>query len=183
MINVYNHMWVYTDDHKLHVIDTSNMNTIACVAMENSPLEVVQLLHVPEWHMVLVLWGRLEIWCLHDEADASGVHLVGSLQLTFNIPIISLCRVNLKRTTEVWAIIKDKGIMVFAQLSSGRFNREILSIPGKSFNNYHLITCLNFSTATGKFVTHVWLSFDRVPNLVCWDGEEKSQLHTVLLKG
>ena len=77
-------MWVSTDDHKLYIIHTADMKTVACVTLKNELLEVVQLLHIPEWHMVLVLWELSEIWCLHEDIDATGVHFIGSLQLNSN---------------------------------------------------------------------------------------------------
>ena len=179
MTNVYNHMWVSTKD-KLHVIETANnMKTVVCVALNNCTLEVLQLLHVPEWQMVLVLWELSEIWCIHDEVTASGVHLIGSLQLDHHIPVVRLCRVRVRGTTEVWATSKDKDIIVLFQSPSGCCQRFILNF---TLYSSHLITSLNFSTATQINVTHVWVSFDKVPKLVCWDGEEKSPLHTVLLK-
>ena len=73
--NVGHYMWVYTNDQKLYIIQTAAMKTIACVVLKNTILEVNQLLHVPEWHMILVLWELSEIWCLHDEIDASGLEL------------------------------------------------------------------------------------------------------------
>ena len=181
MINIYNHMWVSTKD-KLHIIETTSMKTVVCVALNNLTLEVLQLLHVPEWHMVLVLWELSEIWCIHDEITASGVHLIGSLRLDHYIPVVRLCRVRVRGTTEVWATSKDKEITVLVQSPSGCCERFILNFTDKSLYSSHLITCLNFSTATQISVTHVWVSFNKVPKLVCWDGEEKSPLHTVLLK-
>lgn len=178
MINVYNYMWVSTKD-TLHVIDTSTMKTIVCVALKNSTMRVVQLLHVPEWHTVLVLWEQSEIWCLHDEVTASEVHLIGSLKLNYRAPIVRLCRVHLKRITEVWATRADQEIRVFVQSPSGCCERTILNITGY---NCHLITCLNFRTATKYHATHVWVSFDKASKLVCWDGEEKTQLCIVSLK-
>ena len=179
--NVYNHMWVSTKD-KLHIIETTSMKTVTCVTLANSLLEVLQLLHVPEWHMVLVLWELSEIWCIHDEVAASGVHLIGSLQLDHHIPVVRLCRVRLRGAAEVWATGTDKEITVLVQSPSGCCQRFILNFTDKSLYSSHLITCLNFSTATQINVTHVWVSFDKVPKLVSWDGEDKSPLHTVLLK-
>ena len=181
MVNVYNHMWV-SSSNKLHIIDSANMKTIACVALENSRLEVVHMLHVPEWHMVLVLWELSEIWCLYDKATASGVHVIGSLQLDHCIPVVRLCRVKLRKTTEVWATKQDKEITALVQSQSGCCEKFILNITDKSLHNCHLITCLSFSTAASKHVTHVWVSFDGVSTLICWDAEEKSHLHTVSLK-
>lgn len=181
MVNVHNHMWVSTKD-KLHVIDTANMKTSACVALENSSLEVVHMLHVPEWHTVLVLWELSEIWCLHNEVAASGVHLIGSLQLDHRIPVVRLCRVKVRGKTEVWATTEDKEILVLVQSPYGCSKQFILNMTDKSLFSCHLITCLNFSTETEKHVTHVWVSFDRISKLMCWDGEEKSHLHTVSLR-
>lgn len=181
MTNVYNYMWVSTDDCKLHIIHTANMKTVACTTLENKPFEVKQLLHVPEWHMVLVLWEISEIWCLHDETDPSGVYFIGSLQLNVNISVVNLCRVNLESRTEVWAIREDE-ITVCVQSPTGCHESEILSVHNRPFHSCNLITCLNFSTATNQHVAHVWVSFNGVSKLICWDGEEKSQLHIVSLK-
>ena len=181
MTNVHNNMWVSTKD-KLHVIDTANMKTVSCVVLKNSTLEVLHMLHVPEWHMVLLLWELSEIWCLHDEVTTSGVYVIGTLQLDQYIPVMGLCKVKVRRKTEVWATRGDKDIVVLDQSQSGCCKKFILSVPEKSLYDCHLITCLNFSTATEKYVIHVWVSFDKKPKLICWNGEEKSHLHTVSLK-
>ena len=102
MANVGNYMWVCTVDHKLYVVHTAQMKTISCVILENSPLDVIQLLHVPEWHMVLILWELSEIWCLYDEVHILGVLLIGKLQLHKNNPISTLSKIHFLQATEVW---------------------------------------------------------------------------------
>ena len=99
MANVGHYMWVYTNDQKLHIIQTAKMKTVACIVLKNTVLEVFQLLHVPEWHMVLVLWELSEIWCLHDEINASGLYQIGTLKLNTKNPVNSLCKVAMQRLT------------------------------------------------------------------------------------
>ena len=48
MTSIGHYMWVYTNDQNLHIIKTAKMKTVACVALNNFTLEVLQLLHVPE---------------------------------------------------------------------------------------------------------------------------------------
>ena len=184
MTSVNSHMWVSTEDKKLHIIEAASMKTVACIALENLSLEVLQLLHVPEWHMVLVLWELSELWCLYDNITTSGAYLIGSLQLDRNIPIVRLCRVRVKGVTEVWATTTDKEIKVFIQSPSGCCEQFILNYSDKYPHSSDLITCLNFSTATEISVTHVWISFNYKPKLACYDhdGEEKSVLHKVSLQ-
>ena len=188
MENVGNYMWVNTNDHRLHIVHTASMKTVACVTLKNSMLEVLQLLHVPEWHMVLVLWELSEIWCIHDESDTSGLYVIGSLQLDRNIPISKLCKVALdSTTTEVWATKKDKLITVLAETPSGCCESTTLQVQctanGKHATLHcNLISCLQFSTDSGNSLIHVWISFDDSPQLICWNGETKNQLHSVSLQ-
>jgi len=174
-------MWVSTKD-KLHIIEAASMKTAACIALDNSTLEVLQLLHVPEWHMVLVLWELSELWCLYDNITTSGAYLIGCLQLKRHAPMVRLCRVRVKGVTEVWATTSDKEVKVFIQSPSGCFETLNIKYPNKYLYSSDLITCLNFSTATEISVTHVWISFEYKPTLACYDGEEKSVLHTVSLQ-
>ena len=186
MENVGNYMWVNTNDNKLYIIHTASMKTVACVCLKNSMLEVLQLLHVPEWHMVLVLWELSEIWCLHDEIDASGLHVIGSLQLNNNIPINNLCKVTLdSTTTEVWATMNDKQITVLAEAPSGCCESTTLKCTANSklaTLHCNLVSCLQFSTDSRNSLIHIWITFRESPQLICWNGETKIQLHSVSLQ-
>ena len=181
MTNVGHYMWVYTNDQNLRIIQTAKMKTTACVVLENLSLEVTQMLHVPEWHMVLVLWELSEIWCLHDEIDASGLYKIGALQLNVHNPISSLCKVTFDNTTEVWATRKDKEIVVLTQSPSGCCENNVLVCASAARYGCHLITCLCFNIGNERSLTHVWVSFDGSTQLACWDGPNKTQLHTVSL--
>jgi len=185
MVDVINYMWVCTADHKLYVIHTAKMNTVSSVELENSLLQVVQLQHVPEWHVVLVLWELSEIWCLCDEVDESGVHVIGTLQLNNHSPISRLCKVTLPQITEIWATRGDKEIVVLTQSSTGCSKSEVLKCNiGNKTNlfNCNLITCLSVNNKVlDKASVHVWVSFCELAQLVCWDGEKKDQLHSVSL--
>ena len=184
MTNVRHHMWIYTNDQNLYVIQTAKIKTIACVMLKNTIFEVTQLLHVPEWHLVLVLWELSEIWCLYDETNASGLYQMGTWKLSANSPISSLCTVTFESTTEVWATRKDKEIVVLSRSPSGCCESNIIvcCTNRRGAHNCHLITCLQFNTDSGKSLTHVWVSFDGYPQLVCWDGPSKTQLHTISLQ-
>ena len=185
METVGNYMWVNTNDYKLHIIHTASMRTVACVSLKNSLLEVLQLLHVPEWHMVLVLWELSEIWCIHDEVDASGLHVIGSLQLDTRIPINNLCKVTLdSTTTEIWATRNDKQITILAGTPSGCCESNTLQCTANSklaTLHCNLISCLQFSTDSGNSIIHIWITFDKSAELICWSGEIKNQLHSVSL--
>jgi len=178
-------MWVYTVDHKLYIVHTAKMQNICCVELENSSLQVVQLLHVPEWHMVLVLWELSEIWCLYDEVDTSGVHIIGTLRLNRLNPISMLCKVDLQQTTEIWAASEHKEIVVLTQSPNGCSENDILEcsihLVDKRILNCDLIKSFSFNTATQKSTTHVWVSFKGCSQLVCWEPESKTQLHSVSL--
>ena len=183
MANVVNYMWVCTTDHKLYIVHTAKMSTVSCVGLENSLLQVVQLLHVPEWHMVMVLWELSEIWCLYDKVDKSGVHVIRTLQLNNHNPISMLCKVDIQQTTEVWATRGDKEIVVLTQSPTGCSESRILKcdVSRKAMSlNCNLITCLYFNNKALDTV-HVWVSFCGLAQLVCWDGEKKTQLRSVSL--
>ena len=200
MTNVGDYMWVCTsdhkhhtagtlrhskiNDHKLYIIQAANLSTMACFTLRNAMQQVFQLLHVPEWQMVLVLWELSEIWCLHDEIDASGVYQTGSLALSANNTVSSLCKVTLENTTEVWGTRKDKKIVVLTQSQAGileSLSADLVCSTAASSSDCQLITCLHFTTDKGKRLTHVWVSFNGSSQLVCWNGQNKTQLHTISL--
>ena len=180
MTSVGDYMWVYMNDQNLHIIQTATMKTITCVTLTNSLLEVLQLLHVPEWHMVLVLWELSEIWCLHDKIGSSGLYKIGTLLLNVHNPISRLCKVTFDNTTEVWATRRDKEIVILMQSPSGCYENDVLVCTAVA-HRCHLITCLCFNTVDENSLTHVWVSFDESSQLVCWDAPNKTQLHTVSL--
>ena len=181
MVNVTNYMWVCTAHHKLYIIHTATMRTVSCVALDNSLQQVVQLLHVPEWHMVLVLWESSEIWYLFDEVDKAGVNMIGKLQLHNDKSISMLYKVDYQQTTEVWGTRKDKEIVVLTQSPTGCYVHEILKCSIVNENKCNLITSLVFDSATGGSLTHVWVSFEGCSQLVCWNAENKAQLHSISL--
>ena len=203
MTSVGHYMWVYTNDQNLHIIQTAKMKTIACVVLQNSSPEVSQMktivcdvlqnsspkvsqmLHVPEWHTVLVLWKQSEIWCLYDGIGPSGLYKIGTLQLkNVNNPISSLCTVTFENTTEVWATRKNKEILILEHSLSGccEINSNVLVCNTGEFGGHdcQLITCLYYADDE-KRLTHVWVSFNESSQLVCWDGPNKSQEHTISL--
>jgi len=184
MVSVTNYMWMCTADHKLYIVHTATMRTFSCVTFENSLQQVLQLLHVPEWHMVIVVWESSEIWCLYDEVDKSGVNMIGQLQLHNNKPISALCKVICQQTTVVWGTRKDKEILVLTQSPTGCCVHKILecSISDETISfNCNLITSLVFDNTSGESMTHVWVSFEGNSQLVCWNAGNKSQLHSVSL--
>lgn len=183
MTSVGHYMWVYTNDQKLHVIQTANMKTVACVVLRNTILELTQLLHVPEWHAVLVLWELSDVWCLHDEVGKDGLYGVGVLKLNAQNSIKNWCKVTFGNTTEVWATRNDKQIVVLTQVLAGCCVDNVLVCSTKQHAAYncHLITCCP-GTCNEKHVTHVWVSFEGCSELVCWDGKSKVQLHTISLQ-
>ena len=184
MENVGNYMWINTNDHKLHIVHTATMKTVACVTLNNSLLEVVQLLHVLEWHMVLVLWELPEIWCLHDEVDSSGVHVIGSLRLNFHNPIRKLCKVSFNSTTEVWATRKDNKITILTETPSGCCESNCLQCVVKSKHatlKCNLICCLYFNNKSNSLI-HVWVALEGSPQLICWNAETRKQIHSISLQ-
>jgi len=177
-------MWLCTADHKLYIIHTATMRTVSCVTFENSLQQVIQLLHVPEWHMVVVLWESSEIWYLWDEVDRLGVNMIGQLQLQNSKPITVLSKVDWKQTTEVWGTKKDKEIVVLTQSPTRCYVHEILQCSIADENNSfrcNLITSLILESTSGIPLTHVWVSFEGNTQLVCWNAESKTQLHSVFL--
>ena len=185
MANVANYMWVYTVDHKIYIVHTAKMQVICCVDLENSSLRVVQLLHVPEWHTVLVLWELSEVWCLYDEVDISGIHVIGTLQLNRHNPISMLCKVDIQQMTEVWATREDKEIVVLTQSPTGCSENKVLEcsimIVADKSKNFNCNLIKSFNIGTQKSATHVWASFEGRSQLVCWEPESKAQLHSVSL--
>ena len=176
MVNVGQYMWIYTADHELNVVHISTMQNIACILLETN-LSVIEMLHVPEWQVVIVLWRKSQLWFIHDKIR-DGLHVMDVIK---HDPVIHMCVVNLSERTEVWATQGDRNIVIFESSSNGFQSSDSLhcTVENKSlFTN--LIVCLCFtSTISGNNMLHVWVSFHQLPHLVCWNAKQRIQINCI----
>ena len=182
MVNVDQYMWIYTAEKILYVVHMPTMQNISCFSLENNKLSLIEMLHVPEWQVVVVLW-KSQLWFIDDES-IDGLHVMDVIKLDKRDPVIHMCVVNLLDRTEVWASQGDRKITIFTSSSNGLHNKETLycTVENKSFFSY-LIVCLRFtSTISGNTMVHVWVSFNQRPHLVCWDAKSRIQINCIKLK-
>ena len=179
MVNVGQYLWMYTANHKLYVVHIPTMQNVACFLLETK-LSVIEMLHVPEWQMVIVLWRNSQLWFIHDKIRG-GLHIVDVIKLDKHNPVIHMCIVNVSERTEVWATQVDRKIVIFESTSDDFLNANTLYY---AINNGSLVTnlivCLCFTSSTsGNNIAHVWVSFSKQPHLVCWDAKERIQINCI----
>ena len=179
MVDVGQYMWIYTADHKLNVVHISTMQNIACFLLETK-LSAIELLHVPEWQVVIVLWRKSQLWFIHDKIK-DGLHVMDVIKLDKRDPVIHMCVVNLSERTEVWATQGDRKIVIFETSSNGFWNSDTLLCTVENRSLFaSLIVCLCFtSTVSGNNMVHVWVSFNQQPYLVCWDAKKRIQINCI----
>jgi len=181
MVNVGQYMWIHTAEQKLYVVHMPTMQNISCFSLVNNKL--IEMLHVPEWKVVVVLWRTSELWFVHENVG-DGLRVVDIIKLNKHNPVIHMCVVSLSDRTEVWASQGDRKIAIFDSSSNGFHNKDTLqcTVENKSFFSY-LIVCLNFtSTTSTDSMVHVWVSFNQRPHVVCWDAKKRIQLNCIKVK-
>jgi len=143
------------------------------------------MVHIPQWNVVVVLWNRSQLWCIHDQVTTSGLHVVNTIEIDSKNPIVHMCMVKLPQRTELWATQGDKKITIIGHLATGISCDSTLACTiDRCLLFCHFIICLHFnSSKTGNSMARVWVSFNRRPHLVCWDAETRSQIHSVIKTG
>jgi len=181
MVNVGQYLWMYTADHKLYVVHIPTMQNVACFLLETK-LSVIEMLHVPEWQMVIVLWRNSQLWFIHDEVRDS-LHVVDMIKLDKQDPVVRLCIVHISERTEVWATKGNKKIIIFESSSDGFQDSDTLQCTVENTSLYsYLIVCLCFtSTTSGNNTVHVWVSFNQRPHLVCWAADTRIQINQITI--
>ena len=172
-------MWIYTVEQNLFIYHTPTMQNITCIQLRNDKSSLIEMIYVPQWNVVIALWNRSQLWCIHDQVTKSGLHVVDTIELNSKNPIIHLCTVDLPHGTEVWAT-QEKEIAIIKHSADGVSCKTTLPCNAdKNLLFCHYITCLCFiSSKTGNKMVHVWVSFNRRPHLVCWDAESRAQIYT-----
>lgn len=160
------------------------MQNIALIQLRNNKSSLIEMVHVPQWNIVLALWNRSQLWCIHDQVSTSGLHVVDTIELNSKNPVIHLCIVDLPHKTEVWAT-RENEIMIIKYSADGISCESTLPCNAdKNLHFCHFITCLHFvSSETGNNMVHIWVSFNRRPHLVCWDAESRVQINSIIKKG
>ena len=180
MVNVGQYMWIYTAEQELHIIHKPTMQTISCFSLENDKLSLIEMLHVPEWQVVIMLWRNSQLWFVDDNVR-DGLRVLDVTKPDKHDSIIHMCAVNLLGRTEVWATQGDRKIVIFKSSSNHFQNKVALhcTVENKSLFGY-LIVCLSFtSTVSGDHLVHVWISFNQRPHLVCWDAKRRIQVNCI----
>ena len=160
------------------------MQNIALIQLRNNDSSLIEMVHVPQWNIVVALWNKSQLWCIHDQVSTSGLHVVDTIKVNSKNSIIHLCTVDLPHGTEVWAT-QEKEIVIIKYSNDGVSCESILPCNAdKKLQFCHYITCLHFiSSKTGNNTVHVWVSFNRRPHLVCWDPETRVQINNIVRKG
>ena len=182
MVYVNHYMWIYTAEQNLFIYHTPTMQNIACIQLKNNKLSLIEMVHVPQWNIVIVLWDKSQLWCIHDRVTKSGLHVVDTIELNSKDLVIHLCAVDLPQGTEVWATRGENEIAIIKHSANEVRCETILSCSEDLFCYFIICLCFN-SHKTGSNTIHVWVSFNRRPHLVCWDAQSRVQINSIIKKG
>lgn len=179
MVSVANYMWVTTLEQKLFVIHTPSMKTIATVSLRNASQSVTNLLHVVEWHAVLVMWSGSEIWYLQDGVDHGGIAVLDKQKL--NSPLLHWCEVVFPDRVEVWGT-QENGKVVILDWSSMAQHTNLLSLSTVNFSHqftFEHITSSYMEGDNGWDSSIAWVSFKQDNRLMCWDATTRTPFYSV----
>ena len=184
MVNVNHYMWIYTKEENLFIYHTPTMENITCIKLSNNKYSLIEMVHIPQWNVVIALWSGSRIWCIHDHVTKSGLHVVDTMKLKSKNPIIHLCTVKLPQRTELWATHGEKVAIMNHSNTTVSLETTLTCSMDKNLLFCHFIICLHFnSSKTGRSLVHVWVSFNGRPHLICWDAERRIEINSIVKPG
>ena len=184
MANISNYMWVSTLEQKLFIIHTPSMKTVTSVSLKNPDQRIIDLLHIVEWHAVLMMWTGSEIWYLQDCIDHGEVIVLDKQKL--DNPLFHWCQVILQDRVEVWGT-QENGKVVVLNWSSVGQSTNILSPSTVNCNFQYTFEHITSSYMTMKEnygldgLVQVWVSFRQDFRLMCWDATTRTPFYSVKL--
>ena len=173
-------MWITTLEQKLFIIHTPSMKTIASVSLKNADQSVINLLHIVEWHAVLVMWSGSEIWYLQDSVVHGEIAVLDKQKL--NSPLLHWCEVVFPDRVEVWGT-QESGKVVILDWSSMGQHTNLLSLPTINCSHQFAFEHITSSYMAGNDAldssAQVWVSFKQHFRLMCWDATTRTQFYSV----
>lgn len=157
----------------------------------SSNLRVLAIVAVPEVASVVVsTWNGLHmvIWCFEDRLEGGELVIQEMLDNPDFPPVFQLCKVILPDgTIEVWGTSDHNKLAVLQHCSQGGEHAWQTQFYESQFPNGATLPCkcithAHFVDAAGVLHDHIWVSTDRRCRLVCWDAQEKKQLHVTEVK-
>lgn len=181
MVSVGNYMWISTSEQKLFIVHTPSMKTVVSVSLKNGDNSVINLLHVMEWHAVLVRWTGSEIWYLQDSVGHAEIVVLDKQKL--DSPLLHWCEVVFQGRVEVWGT-QDNGKVVILDWPSMGQHTNVLSMPTVNCNYQHTFehiacTVMESSGSLDDLAQRVWVSFKHTFRLMCWDAITRTPLFCV----
>ena len=181
MVSVENYMWISTSEQKLFVVHTPSMKTVISVSLKNADQTVVNLLHVMEWHVVMVMWSGSAVWYLQDKFDDSKIRVLDKKKL--ESPLLHCCKVILPGRVEVWGTQQNGKVVILDWSSMGQ-NTSTLSPPMVTNCNRqpdceHITSSYTRRDDNLNGSVQVWVTFKQELRLGCWDAVTRSSFYSV----
>ena len=182
MLGVNNYMWIATLEHKLFIIHAPLMQTVACVPLVNPDHHVLDLLHVAQWRVIMVMWSSAEIWYLNEELNPSGgVHVLDKQKLDGCGPLVSWCKVVLHDKDEVWATQGNNKVVAVKWFRPGYHSCvSIQSSASDSLVCDHITSTTVSENVFDKQI-QIWVSFKQSCRLMCFNATSRNPLYSVQL--
>ena len=171
-------MWVSTLEQKLFVIHTPSMKTIASVSLKNNDQTVMDLLHIAEWHAVLVMWSGPEIWYLQDSIGNYEIGVLDKQKLSSGL--LHWCKIVLPDRVEVWGTQVNGKVVVFDwSLMVQRTNVLSLSATDRDCNEHITSSYMEENDIVDGPVEQVWVSYKNTSRLMCLDATTRTPFYSV----
>ena len=182
MTSVNNYMWISTSEQKLYIIHTPSMKTTTSVSLNNADKNVIHLLHVIEWHVVVVMWTGPEIWYIQDKVDHTGIAVLDKQKLSS--PLLHWCEVAFQDRVEVWGTQEDGKIVI---LDWSRMGQRTNVLSPSMVNCSRKLTCECIANSQMESndgglsdqLVQVWVSFKQDTQLMCWDATTRTPFYSV----
>lgn len=180
MISVGNYMWISTLEQKLFIIHTPSMKTVASVSLKNADQRVTDLLHIVEWHAVLVMWTGSEIWYLQDNIDHGKIIVVDKQKL--DSPLLHWCEVVFQDRIEVWGTQENGKIVVldWSNQHTSILSPSVVNCSRQYTFDHITSSYMNMERNDSlNGVVQVWISFKQDFRLMRWDATTRTPFFSV----
>ena len=150
---------------------------------------ILSIISVPEENHVIVTTNNSQIWCIWSNlCDLNGsnhIEIEQIIELKDQPPIYQMCKVvQPDGRVEIWGTSEGKIAVISYKNEDCKLIVEYLEciFPNGLRLPCQCITNAHFLTTDGHIKDHVWVSTTRRNKIICWDAQDRKQLHIVEVK-
>ena len=176
---MYEFVWLGNANGELRIIHAPTMKTKFVRSLnskEFTSARILDIVHVKADRKVVVSTKNCDVWIFSAVLDKGGLRLYSHIQFPDEQEVIHMTVVDVNGSPEVWGTRSDNKMVVFQRHQS---KWDYCELQCESFSGGLTVASSVFTGNHGDTKSHVWVSFNRRPYIVCWDAVKKKQLHKV----